>query len=105
MPPKIALGLYWTLLAAVALLFVFGALLPDRERLARTRARRLDLMRRTAALKRGNLRLQAGLERLRMGDPTLWEQVIRERLGWVAPGEVPASDSIADAPPRWRTDG
>ena len=89
-------GVFWGLLAAVWMIFVFGFLLPERARLARTRGQKATLAREYRTLAQENARLAAGLERLTLGDPALWEREIRDRLGWVGAGEVPVSDQLME---------
>ena len=82
-------GFYWTLLTLICLVLLLGVVLPEKARLKELREKSRLTASRCKALSDRNTRLQKGLFSLESGDPAVWERVIRDRLGWVKPGEVP----------------
>ena len=89
-PARLSAGTYWVLVVLLALGAIWGLILPECERLAGARARLTELAQACALLSARNARLERDLKQLSMGDPFIWERIIRDRLRWVGAGEVPA---------------
>ena len=85
--------LFWALVSAMCLAIILGVMLPEKARLQRVRARTSALISECRDIERDNRRLADGLARLQMGDPVIWERLIRDRLGWVWPNEVPIGNT------------
>lgn len=85
-----------SLLAVGALGFATAICVPNALRLRRLRGRAEALRREVEALRVERAGMLRSLSALKRGEKLAWEREVRDRLGWVRPGEIELGD---DNPP------